>query len=61
MRAGDRPGSLEGELSGEYPWKPSHRWLVVPASVDNVFSGHDDEQWLNAVNEATKHEVANWF
>jgi putative transcriptional regulator len=55
------PGHLDGELQGQAPWIPQHRWLVIPATVDTVFGQIGDQQWLNAISIGTKQEVANWF
>lgn len=55
------PGHLEGELSGMDPWIPEHRWLTAPAGTDLVFNGLGDEQWINAINESSKLEIATWF
>ena len=55
------PGEIEGELIGEKPWIPEHRWLTAPATEELVFNGLGDEQWINAINESSKIEVASWF
>lgn len=55
------PGQIEGELRGLEPWIPEHRWLIVPATIENVFGQIGDAQWVQAVDEASKLEVAKWF
>jgi putative AlgH/UPF0301 family transcriptional regulator len=55
------PEAIHGELSGLPPWKPGDRWLTLPATIPNVFTGINDEQWLNCVTESSRLEVANWF
>jgi putative transcriptional regulator len=55
------PGELEGELLGEYPWIPGHRWLQVPADIMTVFAGEQDHQWISAVETAGRQEVSSWF
>ena len=55
------PGNIEGEILGQTPWLPEHRWLSIPATADNVFRAIGDEQWLNAIDQASKLEVAHWF
>lgn len=54
-------GAIEGELSGQPPWSPGHRWLILPATVENTFTGVDDEQWLSCIEESSRLEVAGWF
>jgi putative AlgH/UPF0301 family transcriptional regulator len=55
------PGHIEGELSGQEPWIPEHRWLTAPADLSTTFNGLGDEQWINAINESSKLEIATWF
>jgi putative AlgH/UPF0301 family transcriptional regulator len=55
------PGNLEGEILGEPPWDPGDRWMTVPATLDLVFSGTGDEQWISAIETAAKTEVDTWF
>jgi len=55
------PGHMEGEIAGVSPWIPEHRWLTVPGTVDTVFRGSGDDQWMSSITEASKLQVANWF
>ena len=55
------PSQIEGELAGFDPWIPEHRWLVIPATVENVFNAIGDQQWLKAIEASSKLEVASWF
>jgi len=57
----NKPGFLEGEMSGEYPWTKQHRWLTVPADPTYIFDKVGDDQWLEAVEAAGKLEVKAWF
>jgi putative transcriptional regulator len=55
------PGHLEGEISGEEPWKITQSWSFVPANIDLIFSNDDIDQWNKIIGEASKLQVANWF
>ena len=54
-------GQIEGELAGFDPWIPQHRWLIIPATIENVFGCIGDQQWLKAIETSSKIEVASWF
>lgn len=61
---GDRisgAGHLEGELAGQDPWIPGHRWLVIPATVDTVFGSIGDQQWIESIAKASQLETATWL
>lgn len=55
------PGHLEGEILGEDPWEITHSWSYVPATIENVFSSDDIDQWHRVIGEASRIQVANWF
>lgn len=55
------PGFTEGELRGEPPWEPGHRWLTIPATIESTFIGLGDQQWLECVNEHTRQSVNHFF
>ena len=55
------PGHMEGEIQGESPWIPEHRWLIAPGTIETVFKSAGDDQWMNSINEASKIHVANWL
>lgn len=38
-----------------------HRWIVAPASVENVFTYEPEQQWDRAVAESVRYQVSNWF
>jgi putative AlgH/UPF0301 family transcriptional regulator len=54
------PGELEGELSGEYPWTPEHRWLTVDATIQTVF-GMGDHHWIKTIEIAGQQRISTWF
>lgn len=56
-----QPDQLEGEMSGEAPWTPEHRWLIAPARMDNIFDVDPHYQWNHLVIEAVDLEVKEWF
>lgn len=55
------PGQLEGEMSGKEPWTPKHRWLLAPATENNVFDIADNDIWMSTLTEAVNLEVKEWF
>ena len=55
------PGQLEGEMAGIPPWLPEHRWLSVPATIENVFEFEESFQWQNAISEAASDATKEWF
>ena len=57
----NKPGFLEGEMSGEYPWTKQHRWLTLPALSEYVFEKFGDDQWLSAIEAAGKLKIKAWF
>jgi putative AlgH/UPF0301 family transcriptional regulator len=57
----DLPESIHGEISGEPPWTPGHRWMTLPATPERVFTSFDDEQWLTSIDESAKLKVSSWF
>lgn len=55
------PGQLEGEMSGEEPWTPNHRWLDLPADCQSVLEMDPAEQWSSLLQRAVELEVKEWF
>ena len=50
---------LDPKLYAECP--VPYRWQVVPATVDNVFLTHPDDQWQEAIEQSTKFLVDCYF
>jgi len=44
-----------------YPSKEIHQWETVPATMENVFSTIDKDQWRYILNESIKLQTAVWF
>lgn len=38
-----------------------HRWTIVPATIENVFTYEPEQQWDRAVAESVRYQVSNWF
>lgn len=53
-----RQDAVRAEINGD---SKEHKWMMIPATVESVFHTMSDEQWLNAINTASKLEVASWF
>jgi hypothetical protein len=50
---------LDPKLFAECP--VPYRWQIVPATVDNVFLTHPDDQWQEAIEQSTKFLVNCYF
>jgi putative AlgH/UPF0301 family transcriptional regulator len=55
------PDELDDEIKGSPPLTPDHGWLVLDATIDNVFTTTGDQQWFNSIDESSKLHVASWF
>lgn len=53
-------GQLEGEMQGQAPWTPQHRWLTAPATGE-IFLYDDRELWNRSLQTAVNLEVKEWF
>lgn len=54
-------GQLEGEQSGQHPWRAEHRWLTCAATADLVFDRTDHDQWFHCLERAVSKEVSAWI
>jgi putative transcriptional regulator len=55
-------GRFEQQINPkEYPSKEIHRWESVPATIENLFSTTDEEQWRSILEASARQQVANWF
>lgn len=45
----------------KYPSKEVHRWETLPATVENVFSTSDEEQWRAVLEASARKQVSTWF
>jgi len=54
-------GQLEGEYKGLPPWKPEHRWLDAPASIEAVFDTSNDTQWEKCIDIVASSKVSDWL
>lgn len=55
------PDQLEGEMTGQPPWTPEHRWLTAPAESDLIFNSDDSDQWQAAVNHCASYKIRDWM
>ena len=53
-------GQLEGEMSGEPPWTPQHRWLTQPCPRD-IWSMDSKSLWVKQTDCAIKSSVSKLF
>ncbi len=54
-------GQLEGEYRGLPPWKPEHRWLDAPASIEAIFEAKEDDQWEKCISIVASTKVSDWL
>lgn len=54
-------GQLEGEQSGQHPWRAEHRWLTCAATADLIFDSTDHDQWHHCLDRAVSQEVSAWI
>jgi putative transcriptional regulator len=52
---------LDGEYKGLPPWKPEHRWLDAPATLEAVFDQYGDDQWQKSIEIIAKSVISTWF
>jgi len=38
-----------------------HRWEAVPATVENVFSYEEADQWYKVLEDSARYQINNWF
>lgn len=55
------PGQLEGEYRGLPPWKPEHRWLDAPATIESIFDLQNDDQWEKCIDVVASTKVSDWL
>lgn len=53
-------GKLDAMLDPYNKHEP-HKWEIVPATVDNSFTGEGPEQWRSALDLCAKYQVRSWF
>jgi len=53
-------GQLEGEMSGQEPWTPQHRWLTKPCPR-NLFELPSTQLWKTQTHEAINQSVNKYF
>lgn len=51
---------LEGEMLGQEPWTPQHRWLTAPATSE-IFDYDSRDLWNRSLQTAINLEVKEWF
>ena len=54
------PGQLEGEMGGEHPWTPQHKWLMTDIPKD-LLTYNPRLLWKQVVNNCIKEATANFF
>ena len=55
------PGQLDGEQKGIPPWKPEHRWLDAPATLEAIFDQNGEEQWQKSIEIVANSVISTWF
>jgi putative transcriptional regulator len=55
-----RPGQLDQELSGVYPYS-KNTWLLADATDEVVFDYDGDDQWIKAVDLCSQQTIDNFF
>ena len=55
-----QPGQLEGEMSGQKPWTPQHRWLTVPCPAD-ILKIIPSKMWEIMIQESVSNSVNDIF
>ena len=45
-----KPGQLNAELAGEYPFQAENSWLIADAPEGLLFTTDGDKQWQNALS-----------
>lgn len=53
-------GQLEGEMSGERPWTPQHKWLTTTTPSD-LLEVPNNRLWKSATSESISESVKNLF
>jgi len=53
-------GQLEGEMSGEPPWTPQHRWLTQPCP-NNILELPAEHLWKGQTHNAIESSVKKLF
>jgi len=53
-------GKLDAMLDPHNKHEP-HKWVMVPATLENSFSGEGPEQWRLALEQAARYQVSAWF
>lgn len=54
-------GQLDGEMRGEEPWTPLHKWLSLGSDQDLIFQFEGDDQWQHCLHLAVDQEVKELF
>lgn len=56
------PGQLEGELSGEHPWKKSHSWLIAKqADPEWLLETSYRELWVESTQICSEQAIDRWM
>lgn len=53
-------GQLDGEMSGEHPWTPQHRWLTQPCPK-NLFDLPTEHLWKGQTHNAIENSVKSFL
>jgi len=53
-------GQLEGEMSGQEPWTPQHRWLTVPCPAD-ILKINPNRMWEEMIQKSVSKSVNDIF
>lgn len=55
------PNQLDGEYRGLPPWKPEHRWLDAPATIESIFNQNGNNQWEKSIEIVANSVISTWF
>ena len=54
------PGQLEGEMGGQHPWTPTHKWLTADCPT-TILDTEPKMLWKQSVAASVKEATANLF
>jgi len=55
-----RPGQLDTELEGEFPYV-KNMWLIADANDDVIFNYDGEDQWVRAVDLCSQQTINHFF
>ena len=55
------PGQLQAELTGQFPYRPEHSWLIANATDDLIYGYDGRGQWSNLVETSSQQMFDKYF